>query len=77
MQIINIHEAKTNLSKLIKQTQEGKEVVIGKAGNPVAKLIAYKPEKKERTPGVWEGRVWMSDDFNDEDKVINRLFYGE
>lgn len=77
MQTINIHEAKTNLSKLIEETSKGKEVIISKAGKPVAKLVAYKEELKPRVPGLWKGKVWVSDDFDDEDEEINKLFHGE
>ena len=77
MQITNIHEAKTNLSKLIEQALAGKEVVIAKAGKPVVKLVSYKEKKKPRVPGLWKGKIWMSDDFNEEDEEINKLFYGK
>ena len=77
MQIYNIHAAKTNLSKLIEKTQNGEEIIIGKAGKPVAKLVEYKEKPKKRKLGLWKGKVWMSDDFNDEDPEINKLFYGE
>ena len=77
MQIINIHEAKTTLSKLIEKTAKGEEVIISKAGKPVAKLVAYKEKLEPRKPGAWKGKIWMSDDFNDEDEEINKLFYGE
>lgn len=77
MQIINIHQAKTNLSKLIEKTQKGEDVIIAKAGKPVAKLTAYKEKLKPRKFGLWKGKVWMADNFNDEDEEINKLFYGE
>ena len=75
MQIINIHEAKTNLSKLIARTQIGEEVIISKAGKPVAKLVEHKEKLKPRKSGLWKGKVWMSEDFNDENEEINKLFY--
>lgn len=75
MQVMNIHQAKTNLSKLIEMTLAGENVIIAKAGKPVAKLVAYKEKLKPRKPGLWKGKVWMSDDFNDEDPEINKLFY--
>ena len=75
MQIINIHQAKTNLSKLIAMTLAGEDVIIAKAGKPVAKIVAYKEKVKPRKPGLWKGKIWMSDDFNDEDPEINKLFY--
>lgn len=77
MQTINIHQAKTNLSKLIEKTSKGEEVIIAKAGKPVAKLVAYKEKLKPRKPGLWKGKIWVSADFDDEDEEINKLFYGE
>lgn len=76
MQVFNIHEAKTNLSKLIEKTSKGEDVIIAKAGKPVAKLSSYKEKLKPRKSGLWKGKVWMSEDFNDEDEEINELFYG-
>jgi prevent-host-death family protein len=75
MQIINIHQAKTNLSSLIQQTLAGKDVVIAKAGKPVVKIVAFKEKLKPRKPGLWKGKIWMSDDFNKEDSSVNKLFY--
>lgn len=76
MLIMNIHQAKTNLSKLIKAALDGKEeVVIAKAGKPVVKLTAYKGKKAKRVPGLWKGKIFVPDDFNDEDEEINKLFY--
>lgn len=76
-QVINIHDAKTNLSKLIEKTQKGEDILIAKAGKPIAKLTAYKEPQKPRKLGLWKGKVWMAPDFNDEDEEINKLFYGE
>ena len=75
MQLVNIHQAKTNLSKLIEKTLNGEDIIIAKAGKPVAKLVAYKEKIKPRKPGLWKGKIWISDDFNDEDPEINKLFY--
>ena len=73
----NIHEAKTNLSKLIEQVLQGKEVVIAKAGTPVAKLVKFQKPAKKSSYGTLKGKIWMSDDFNEEDEEINKMFYGE
>jgi len=73
----NIYQAKTNLSKLIEQVINGKEIIIAKAGKPVAKLVSYKKKLKPRKPGLLKGKIFVSDDFNDEDEEINKLFYGE
>lgn len=66
MKISNIHEAKSQLSKLIESALAGEEIVIAKAGKPLVKLIPYQEDKQPRTPGGWEGKVIMSDDFDDE-----------
>ena len=55
-----MHEAKTHLSRLVEEAANGEEVVIAKAGRPVAKLVPYAPPKKLREPGGWEGKVWIS-----------------
>lgn len=66
MKIANIHEAKTHLSRLIESVIAGEEVVIAKAGKPLVKLIPYETNKQPRQPGGWEGKVTISDDFDDE-----------
>lgn len=75
MQVANIHEAKTNLSKLIEEALAGKVVVIAKAGKPVARLVAYKEKVKPRKFGLLKGKIFVPDNFNDEDEEINKLFY--
>lgn len=77
MQIFNIHQAKTQLSKLIEKAQNGDEVIIAKAGKPVVKLTSYKQPLKPRKPGLLKGKISVPDNFNDEDEEINKLFYGE
>ncbi|HEY9769772.1 MAG TPA: type II toxin-antitoxin system prevent-host-death family antitoxin [Coleofasciculaceae cyanobacterium] len=66
MKIANIHEAKSQLSKLIESALAGEEIIIAKAGKPLVKLIPYQENKTPRTPGGWEGKVIMSDDFDNE-----------
>jgi prevent-host-death family protein len=67
MQTVNIHEAKTNLSRLLEAVEHGEEIVIARAGQPVALLTAYKPPlRKIAPPGSMEGQDWwMADDFDD------------
>jgi prevent-host-death family protein len=72
--IVNMHEAKSTLSKLVEQVVAGEEVVIAKAGKPVAKLVKY--EREPRKLGFLEGRIWIADDFDDVDEEIAALFYG-
>lgn len=61
---INIHEAKTQLSKLVEQAAAGSEVVIAKAGKPVAKLVPLVPTKRLRKLGILKGKVKVPDDFD-------------
>lgn len=56
MKTINVHEAKTHLSKLLAQVRAGEEIVISKAGKPCAKLVPISPTK-QRTPGIAKGAV--------------------
>lgn len=75
--IINIHEAKTHLSRLVARAAEGEEIVIGKAGKPVAKLVAYRENTGPRVPGGWEGKVWIAEDFDELPDEIAAAFRGE
>lgn len=74
---VNIHVAKTNLSKLIEKALKGEIVVIAKAGKPLVDLVIHKESLKPRKLGLWKGKVHVPDNFNDEDEEINKLFYGE
>ena len=66
MWIVNIHDAKTQLSRLLDQVQSGEDVVIAKAGTPVARLIPYvAPKRKIAPPGAMAGQgFWIADDFD-------------
>jgi prevent-host-death family protein len=75
--VVNIHEAKTHFSQLIERVMGGEEVVIGKAGRPVARLVPYREEYKPRTPGGWEGRVRISEDFDELPPEVAAAFRGE
>jgi prevent-host-death family protein len=73
---VNIHEAKTHLSKLLGRVALGEEVIIAKAGKPVAKLVAIDTEPKTRVLGSAKGEFVVPDDFNDPlPKEIEDLFY--
>jgi prevent-host-death family protein len=63
---VNVHEAKTNLSRLLQRVAAGEEVVIARAGVPVARLVAVGPPGGRRTLGEDEGRGWVADDFDAE-----------
>lgn len=73
---VNIHEAKTHLSKLLERVALGEEVIIAKAGKPVAKLVPLNNETKTRILGSAKGEFVVPDDFNDPlPKEIEDLFY--
>lgn len=61
---VNVHEAKTNLSRLLQHVEAGEEVVIARAGVPVARLVPVKPRSGKRTLGEDEGLGWVADDFD-------------
>lgn len=61
---VNIHEAKTHLSRLLAKVKEGEEIVIARNGEPVAKIVPIERTGKKRILGQDAGRVWMSDDFD-------------
>ena len=75
--IVNISEAKTQLSRLIDRVYHGEKVVIAKNNLPVAKLVPYVPKGKRKL-GILRGQVQISDQvFFDPDEEIETLFYGE
>jgi prevent-host-death family protein len=62
---VNIHQAKTHFSRLLQRVAAGEEVVIARAGVPVARLVAVEPKKGNIRPlGMDEGRIWIADDFD-------------
>jgi prevent-host-death family protein len=72
--MVNIHEAKTHLSRLLQQVAEGEEIVIGKAGHPVARLVPFEASPAPREPGAMRGKIWMADDFDETpDEVLSEF----
>ena len=64
MQTVNIHEAKTHLSKLLEEVSKGKEVVIAKSGKPMAKLTGLNPVRPVRKPGFLKGKIKIAENFD-------------
>lgn len=63
---VNVHEAKTHLSRLLERVERGEEIVIARAGKPVARLVPIEPVNKRKSiRGRYKGRIWMSDDFDE------------
>lgn len=74
-----MHEAKTHLSRLVERAAGGEEVVIARAGKPVAKLVRYEEARKPRRLGTLQGAIWMAPDWDSPEvnEEIARSFYGE
>ena len=64
MKVRNISQAKAELSALIEEVQKGDEVILAKAGKPVARLVAYHGPARPRTPGAMAGEIWIAPDFD-------------
>lgn len=65
MKTVNMHEAKTHLSRLVARALRGEEVVIAKAGKPVVKIVPVEREKKERVWGTEAGKIVIHEGFDD------------
>jgi prevent-host-death family protein len=63
--LVNIHQAKTNLSALLKKVSEGQDVIIARSGKPVARLVPYTDGPSKRIPGSARENIIISPDFND------------
>ncbi len=73
--IVNISEAKTNLSKLVNMVYCGEKVVIAKNNLPLVELVIYKPEGKRKL-GLLAGKLEVPENIMEEDSDINKMFYG-
>ncbi len=73
--IVNISEAKTNLSKLVNMVYHGEKVIIAKNNLPLVELVIHKPEGKRKL-GLLAGQLEVPEDIMDEDSDINEMFYG-
>jgi prevent-host-death family protein len=74
--IVNISEAKTQLSKLVDMVFHGEKVVIAKNNLPLVDLVPHQPEGKRKL-GLLQGQVTIPENFLDEDDDINEMFHGK
>jgi len=78
MKTVNLHAAKTHLSRLVDEAVNGEEIVIAKAGRPLVRLVAVDAdmmaERRRRSFGVDAGKIWMSDDFDELGDDLARAF---
>jgi prevent-host-death family protein len=74
----NVYEAKTHLSQLLDRAAAGEEIIIARAGRPVARLVALAgTARRQRTPGAWRGKVRIAADFDQLPAEIEAAFRGE
>lgn len=74
---VNVYEAKTHLSKLLDRVAQGEDVVIARAGRPVARLVPFAEPAQRRVPGAWRGRVRIAADFDSLPAEVAAAFRGE
>jgi prevent-host-death family protein len=64
MRVVNIHEAKTQLSRLVERAERGEEILIARAGKPVARLMPLAAPARRREPGLLKGRIHITEEFD-------------
>jgi prevent-host-death family protein len=69
-EIVNVHAAKTHLSRLLERAEAGEEIVIGRAGKPIAKLVPYVAKPPKRTFGLLRGQIIVHGDFDADNEEI-------
>jgi len=77
MDQVNVHEAKTHLSRLLERVEAGEEIIISRAGRPVARLVSYRGLRSRRHPGSWRGQVRIAPDFDELPADLAGAFRGE
>jgi prevent-host-death family protein len=75
---VNVYEAKTHLSQLLDRAAAGEEIVIARAGRPIARLVALSAASPQRrSPGAWRGKVSIAADFDELPAEVGAAFRGE
>jgi len=72
--VVNTHEAKSRLSELIREAEQGAEVIVARNGQPVAKIVAWEASSSKRSAGSWAGQVEYSDDIVGSDPEVVEMF---
>ncbi len=72
--VVSTHEAKSRLSELIREAEEGRDVIVARNGRPVAKIIPWPPSRPKRASGSWAGRVEYRTDVVGPDDAVAALF---
>ena len=76
MKQVNMHEAKSQLSKLVHLACQGEDIVIARAGVPCVRLMPYEKPREIRQPGSLKGQIWIAPDFDETLPEIIDSFYG-
>ena len=74
---VNVYEAKTHLSQLLDRVARGEEIVIARAGRPVARLVPVTGRSERRIPGGWRDKVQMAPDFDELPPEVAAAFRGD
>jgi prevent-host-death family protein len=61
-EVVNMHQAKTSLSRLVERALAGEEVIIARNGEPLVKLVPVEKQRSPRVPGRWKGKIWIAPD---------------
>lgn len=77
MATVNLHDAKTHISRLVDRAARGEEIVIARAGKPVARLVALEPKSRKRKLGLYAGRIKLARDFDRLPADIQAAFEGD
>lgn len=64
-EIVNMHQAKTSLSRLVEKALAGEEVVIARNGEPLVRLVPVAKTREPRVPGRMKGKIWIASDFDE------------
>ncbi len=75
MQVANIHQAKTNLSELIRRAIAGEDVFIARANEPLVRLEPVSRDTRPRSGGQWRNKLWIAPDFDAPDPELESMFY--
>ncbi|HUC70172.1 MAG TPA: type II toxin-antitoxin system prevent-host-death family antitoxin [Stellaceae bacterium] len=75
-EIVNMHQAKSSLSRLVERALAGEEVLIARNGRPLVRLVPVQNKREPRVPGRGKGKIWISPDFEFADEEITELFEG-
>jgi len=74
--MVNIHEAKTHFSKLVERAEAGEDVIIARAGKPVARLVPFQERVGPRRPGALKGKIRIAVDFDETPEWLLDAFEG-